>query len=132
VKSKTGFQLPPDVSFKKQRLWVLGFKQVTTGENGSRPFPANRHSGRSHYLIPPYLRAIQARPLHEPAAIRPSEPIDKEKNLPGFLYIAMRSDLDLSPTEQRSVIEARVSAIKTRGEARDYIEEVRKKVEAAR
>jgi hypothetical protein len=44
----------------------------------------------------------------------------------------MRSDLDLSPTEQRSVIEARVSAIKTRGEARDYIEEVRKKVEAAR
>jgi hypothetical protein len=44
----------------------------------------------------------------------------------------MRSDLDLSPPEQRSAILARVTAIHTREEARLYIEQVRQKIRSKR
>jgi phospholipase C len=68
----------------------------------------------------------------EPAAVHPAEPIETQANLPGFLYVAMKSDLDISPPDQHGAIAARVSAIQTRQQARDYIEKVREKIRAAR
>ncbi len=70
--------------------------------------------------------------LPAPPPTRPTEPIETEANMPGFLYVAMRNDLDLSPPDQRPAILARVSAIRTRNDAHLYIEDVRKKVHAAR
>lgn len=70
--------------------------------------------------------------LPAPPATRPQESAASDRNMPGFLYVAMRSDLDLSPPDQRPAILARVGAIQTRDEAREYIEEVRKKINSAR
>jgi phospholipase C len=70
--------------------------------------------------------------LPGPPATRPAEPVDSDRNMPGFLYVAMRSDLDLSPPNQRPAILARVGAIHTRNDARLYIEGVRQKIHAAR
>ena len=53
-------------------------------------------------------------------------------NLPGFLHIAQRYDLALSPPPQHPAIMARVAGITTRGAARQYLEEVAAKTAAAR
>jgi phospholipase C len=53
-------------------------------------------------------------------------------NLPGFLQIAMRHDVALSPASQKHAILARVQAIQTRTQAGQYIAEVGAKVRAAR
>ena len=53
-------------------------------------------------------------------------------NLPGFLHIAQRYDLALSPPPQHPAIIARVAGITTRGAARQYLEEVAAKTTAAR
>jgi phospholipase C len=62
---------------------------------------------------------------------RPNDSIE-EGNLPGFLYVAMRSDLAVSPPEERPAIIARVKTIKTRAQTSQYTEEVRVKIRAAR
>jgi phospholipase C len=53
-------------------------------------------------------------------------------NLPGFLQIAMRLDIALSPAAQKHAILAHVQAIQTRTQAGQYIAEVGAKVRAAR
>jgi phospholipase C len=53
-------------------------------------------------------------------------------NLPGFLHIARRYDLVISPSQQHPAIMTRVAAISTRGEARQYLEEVAARTAAAR
>jgi phospholipase C len=53
-------------------------------------------------------------------------------NLPGFLHIALRYDLALSPPQQRSQILARAAGITTRGEARQYLEEVAQRAAVAK
>ena len=58
-----------------------------------------------------------------PAGAGDNEPADN-KSLPGFLHIAMRYDLAMSPPQQRDEIVARVAGIRTRGEARQYLEDV--------
>jgi phospholipase C len=62
---------------------------------------------------------------------RPQDSIDEE-NVPGFLLVALRSDLALSPPAERAATIARFNAIATRGDASVYIDEVRVKVRAAR
>jgi phospholipase C len=62
---------------------------------------------------------------------RPNDSIE-EGNLPGFLYVAMRSDLAVSAPEERPAIVARVKTIKTRAQASEYMEEVRVKIRTAR
>lgn len=64
------------------------------------------------------------------AATSPHDSID-HGNLPGFLHLALRSDLALSSPAQRSEILARVEGIRTRGDARQYLAEVRQKIRAA-
>lgn len=70
--------------------------------------------------------------LPAPPPTRPADPIESQASMPGFLYVVMRNDLDLSPPEQRPAILARVAAIRTRNDAHLYIEDVRKKVHVAR
>jgi hypothetical protein len=53
-------------------------------------------------------------------------------NTPGFLFVALRSDLALSPPAQAAAIRARFKKIKTRADAAQYMDEVRVKVSAAR
>jgi phospholipase C len=55
-----------------------------------------------------------------------------EENLPGFVFVAARSDLAVSAPEQKNAIVARLNAIKTRADASQYMNEVRVKVRAAR
>jgi phospholipase C len=62
---------------------------------------------------------------------RPRETYDTG-NTPGFLFVALRSDLALSPPAQRPAIRARFKKIRTRADAAHYMEEVRVKVNTAR
>lgn len=59
------------------------------------------------------------------------EPVN-QGNLPGFVHLAVRSDLELSAPEQRPAILARAQGLQTRGEAYQYIQEVQQKVRAHR
>jgi phospholipase C len=75
--------------------------------------------------------------LEFPPAARPDDPIDDGLSGPGYLYLASRADVDLPPAsikpeDYRRSVQKRIKGMKTRGEARDYIEEVRKKVSAAK
>jgi hypothetical protein len=66
-----------------------------------------------------------------PAGADDDEPADN-KSLPGFLHIAMRYDLAMSPPRQRDEIVARVAGIRTRGEARQYLEDVVQRASVAK
>ena len=72
--------------------------------------------------------ALRAPPRRVPA---PDGTVDRG-NLPAFLHAAMRHDLALSPPEQHAAIRARVRAVRTCGEAAEYIGEVRRKIRAAK
>jgi phospholipase C len=96
-----------------------------SGAPTSLPAPAKPN------LVDRVLRSA-AMGLPAPPATRPAEAADSDRNMPGFLYVAMRSDLDLSPPDQRPAILARVQSIHTRNDARLYIESVRQKIHAAR
>lgn len=53
-------------------------------------------------------------------------------NLAGFVHVAMRHDLTLSPPSQRAAILARVQSIQTRAQAAQYVAEVEARVQAAK
>jgi phospholipase C len=57
---------------------------------------------------------------------RPEDSVN-EGNVAGVLQAALRSDLAMRP-DQREKILARVSAIRTRAEARQYVDEVRQRL----
>jgi hypothetical protein len=67
--------------------------------------------------------AVAAAASPAPAGAADDEPADN-KSLPGFLHIAMRYDLAMSPPQQHDEIVDRVKRIRTRGEARQYLEDV--------
>jgi phospholipase C len=66
-----------------------------------------------------------------PAGVGDTAPAN-QGNLPGFLHVALRYDLALSPPQQRDQIMARVAGITTGGEARQYLEEVAQRAAAAK
>ena len=90
----------------------------------SRPTPAT---------LPEPAPAPSATPVTAQPAGKAGDdgPVDNG-TLPGFLHIAQRYDLTLSPPQQHPAIMARVAGITTRGEARQYLEEVAAKTAAAR
>jgi phospholipase C len=49
-------------------------------------------------------------------------------NLPGFLHVALRQDLAITPTEHHRERIARFSAISTQREAKDYLDEIHQRV----
>jgi phospholipase C len=80
--------------------------------------------------------ALDTLDLETPAATKPHAPIELDRSLPGFLYLAGRSDRELRPTAVAAEIHAarireRLGSIRTLGDARDYFEEVRRKTAAA-
>lgn len=75
--------------------------------------------------------SIEAMAMMSPSAAEPTDSINKG-NLPGFLHVALRADLDLSRPEQRADILAKFNTIKTRTDAQAYLDEVRVKVRAGR
>lgn len=71
-----------------------------------------------------------------PLPTRPEELIDATHNLPGFLYVVARTDKDLPPEgvalgAHVARVRDHVSAIRTRGDAHAYFEEVRRRTVAA-
>jgi phospholipase C len=90
--------------------------------------PQPAQSGFS--LLPTFAAAEFVAATMAPPA-RPSDPVN-EGNLPGVIQAALRSDLALSPPEQRAQILAHVSSLKTRADADQYLRQVRQKVRAAK
>jgi len=122
------FNFPPMTQrdAKANHLFSLAsLKSPRTDAPADLPDPANP-------MLAEKPAPAAAMGLAGPPATRPAEPADSDRNMPGFLYVAMRSDLDLSGPERRPDILARVSAIQTRNDARQYIEEVRAKTRIAR
>ncbi len=71
-----------------------------------------------------------AAPLIAQRALAPENSVNS-RNLPSFLSLAMRCDIAMSdPTAQPAIV-ARVKAIKTRGEAAQYMQQVQAKMRAA-
>lgn len=62
---------------------------------------------------------------------RPDDSIN-EGNMPGFLFVALRSELAVSEPEQRALTIARFNSIRTREGGAQYMSEVGPKVRAAR
>ena len=79
--------------------------------------------------IPATVAVAPQAPVQEAPA--PESTVDSG-TLPGFVYVAMRYDLALSPPTQRHAILTRVQTIQTRAQASQYINEVRAKVQASR
>jgi phospholipase C len=74
--------------------------------------------------------------VETPAATRENEPIENTPNLPGFVYVAGKTDMELKPPElvaeaHAARVRDRTGGIRTRGDARAYFEEVRRKTLAA-
>jgi phospholipase C len=88
---------------------------------------ANLRTDPPTTLPVPAAPGTRARVQNAPA---PDSTVDSG-NLPAFLHVAMRRDLAVSPTAQRHSILARVQAIQTRAQAKQYINEVRAKIQAA-
>jgi len=77
--------------------------------------------------IPPATRQ------NDPIESEGDDPIKCDRNLPGFLYVAARADAEIPPpgiaaANHAAGVGKRVGAIRTRGQARDYFEEVRRKI----
>lgn len=80
--------------------------------------------------------ALDTLDMETPPATRETEPIDADPNVPGFLHVVARTDEELRPPNANryahaSRVRERIGTIRTRGDARDYFEEVRIKTVAA-
>jgi phospholipase C len=80
--------------------------------------------------------ALDTLEIEAPPATRPEAPVEGDRSLPGFIYVAARTDKELPPPNvpaeaHTARVRDRVATIRTRGEAHDYFEEVRRKVIAA-
>lgn len=70
---------------------------------------------------------------HPPRAIiRPQDEPADSGNLPVFLHIAMRHELALSHPDNRLAVMRRAQAVKTRGQAAQYLDEINERVGLAK
>ena len=67
-----------------------------------------------------------------PPAVRANDPIEGDPHLPGFLYLAHRTDLELSSQNTLVAALERRRNLDTRGQVRDYFEDVRRRLAATR
>jgi phospholipase C len=81
-----------------------------------------------------FALSAAAGPLRTTLAFRVTRPLDSfdEGNMPGFMFVALRSDLALSSPQQRAAIKVRFNTLKTRAGASQYMDEVQAKVQAVR
>jgi phospholipase C len=68
--------------------------------------------------------AALAPPRDRPGATRPKQPIETDPTLAGFVHIALRRDLSITPPSQHQARIARAKSVLTRADARDYLQEV--------
>jgi phospholipase C len=63
-----------------------------------------------------------------------AEPLPEKGNIHGFLYVAAKTDVELSGGGEaiKAAVRARLESIQTRGQAREYLKEVMAKLKAAR
>jgi phospholipase C len=71
-----------------------------------------------------------------PPPTRPEIRVEDDRSLPGFIYVVARTDKELPPEgiafeAHRGRVRERLSTIRTRGDAHDYFEEVRRRTVAA-
>ncbi len=111
---------------------------------GLASLPAARTVNPNLISLPPAVAAAHAQialdSLDMPVkpASRPNDPIEDDLNLPGFIYLAAKTDKELPPLAGIAAIEhvtsvrERVKRIRTRGDAHDYFVEVRTKLAARR
>ena len=97
-----------------------------SGSTSCAPVPA---CGPAAALIDALVEEAPTEPL--PPATRPDEPYDADPTLPGVLYVGHLRDLAITPPGQHAERRARFDALATRGDARDYLEEVRQRYLAA-
>jgi phospholipase C len=111
---------------------------------GLASLPAARTVNPNLISLPPAVAAAHAQialdSLDTPVipASRPNDPIEDDRNLPGFIYLAAKTDKELPPPagiaaiEHVTTVRERVKRIRTRGDAHDYFVEVRTKLAARR
>lgn len=98
-----------------------------------------RSDAPTSIALPPELETAHQRVVLDtleteiPAATREDELIGADRNLPGFLYLVARTDMELPQKEVAAAehmirVGGRIGAIRTRGDARAYFEEVRTKM----
>lgn len=116
---------------------LFGLAALTARDAGANDVRALLTEPRPRTDAPARLNnpaAPAPRPAIEPEAeqARLSEPVPESGNLPGFLSIMLKTDLELSatPAEQEAA-HARHAAVTTRGDARSYINYVMAKARAA-
>lgn len=68
--------------------------------------------------------AALAPPRERPEASHPEKLIETDPNLAGFIHIALRRDLSITPPIQHQARVARARSVLTRADARDYLQEV--------
>jgi phospholipase C len=89
------------------------------------PSPADSGAGLAHAL------AMFQTPAAEALSVsRPADTVN-QGSLPAILQSALHQDLAVSPPEQRAAILKRAGSIKTREQARAYMQEVRRKIAAS-
>jgi len=108
--------------------------QSTPRGNTPTTLPAPAQSGVTGCDPVAFDRRGATTPVVQPTVLPVTRPQDSmnEGNLPGFLFVVLRSELAISPPEQRAGILARFGTIKTRQDAANYVSEVTPKVRGAR
>jgi phospholipase C len=76
---------------------------------------------------------LDALAIEIPPASRPDDPIDDGHNLPGFVYLAAKTDAELPPAsiaraDHLALVQNRVRELRTRSDAQAYFEAVRRTV----
>jgi len=116
---------------------LFGFKPLTQRDANARSvtclatLTAPRTDTPATLPNPASSAGIAAMATLSMSAAGPSDSIDKG-NLPGFLHVALRTDLALSRPEQRPIILSEFKRIKTRADAQRYLDHVQIKVNASR
>jgi phospholipase C len=127
---------------------LFGLQPLTARDRGAldllslASLPAPRSDAPTSISLPPATELVHTQTLLDtlevetPLASRANEPVENTPNLPGFVYVAGKTDMELKPREAAAALHAagvqnRLGRIRTRGDARDYFEEVRRKTLAA-
>ena len=104
--------------------------------------PTPRNVSKHLFTLPPRMEAAHQAIVLDALDASPAQPespakaVADDRSLPGFLYVVARTDKELRPPETAADVhavnvQARLSTIRTRLDAHDYIEEVRRKALAA-
>jgi phospholipase C len=101
---------------------------AASGVTGCPPVPACTPTTTLSNAI---RGAALAPPRDHPGPTRPEQPIDKDPNLAGFVHIALRRDLSITPPSEHQDRVARARSILTKADAHDYLQEVDRRLNTA-